>query len=77
LVDYKQLGYSDEATLRKYITNHYNYTKSERAKEILEDWDNAMLKFIKVFPKEYKEALKKQKKTEEKVEESKESKVLV
>jgi glutamate synthase (NADPH/NADH) large chain len=77
LVDYKQLGYSDEATLRKYITNHYNYTKSERAKEILEDWDNAMLKFIKVFPKEYKEALKKQKKAEEKVEESKESKVLV
>ena len=37
--------------------------KEEEAipKEILEDWDNALLKFIKIFPKEYKEALRKQK----------------
>jgi len=60
LNDYKELGYSDEETLRKYITNHYKYTDSTRAKNILEDWDNSMLKFIKVYPSEYKEALKKQ-----------------
>lgn len=65
LTDYSSIDYEDEEVLRKYITNHYNYTKSERAKQILEDWDNAMLKFIKVFPKEYQEALEKLKKKQE------------
>ncbi len=83
LVDYKTLGYSDEAILKKYITNHYTYTKSERAKEILDNWDEAMLKFIKVFPREYKEALRKQrlakaeKAVETKMPESKENEILV
>ncbi|HCC32232.1 MAG TPA: glutamate synthase large subunit [Marinilabiliales bacterium] len=61
LSDYDTIEYDDEEVLRKYISNHFNYTGSTRAKEILEDWDNALLKFIKIFPKEYKEALRKQK----------------
>lgn len=58
LTDYMELEYNDEPILRKYIENHYSYTQSTRAKEILDDWDNALLKFIKVFPHEYREALK-------------------
>jgi glutamate synthase (NADPH/NADH) large chain len=58
LTDYMELEYDDESTLRKYIENHYRYTQSTRAKEILDNWDNALLKFIKIFPQEYREALK-------------------
>ncbi len=81
LKDYEELGYSDEEALHEYITKHYNYTKSDRAKEILENWDNAMRKFIKVYPSEYKEALKKLAKGKEKKEvvelKTKEKEVLV
>lgn len=67
LTDFDTITYDDEEVLKKYITNHYNYTGSARAKEILDNWDNAMLKFIKVFPKEYQSALVKlkQKQAEE------------
>jgi glutamate synthase domain-containing protein 3 len=60
LTDYDTIEYDDEEVLREYITNHYNYTGSTRAKEILENWDNSLLKFIKIFPKEYQMALKNQ-----------------
>ncbi|MDA3894504.1 MAG: glutamate synthase large subunit [Salinivirgaceae bacterium] len=72
LNDFKELGYSDEETLKKYITNHYKYTDSTRAKKILEDWDNAMLKFVKVYPSEYKAALVKQAEAKAKKESEKE-----
>lgn len=62
LSDYETIDYEDEEVLRTYITNHYKYTGSKRAKEILDNWDNAMLKFIKIFPEEYKKALENQKK---------------
>ena len=65
LKDFSGISYEDEEVLRLYITNHYNYTKSKRAKEILDDWDNAMQKFVKVFPEEYRKALAKLKTKEE------------
>jgi glutamate synthase (NADPH/NADH) large chain len=65
LKDYSTINYEDEEVLRHYITNHYNYTKSQRAKDILDDWDNAMLKFIKIFPEEYRVALAKLKAKQE------------
>jgi glutamate synthase (NADPH/NADH) large chain len=51
------LGESDEATLRRMIERHAQYTGSVRAREILEDWNNYRAKFVKVFPKEYQRAL--------------------
>jgi len=65
LTSYDYLEYEDEDILKKYITNHYNNTKSKRAKEILDDWNNAMLKFIKIYPEEYKIALEKQNKAKQ------------
>ena len=59
--DYGKLDFEDEEVLKHYITNHYQYTKSKRALEILEDWDNAMLKFVKILPEEYRVALHKKK----------------
>ncbi len=68
LDDYECIDLDDEEILHDYIRKHYQYTLSKRAKEILDDWDNAMLKFIKVFPKEYKLALENQKKKTEALE---------
>ncbi|MDM8357160.1 glutamate synthase-related protein [Pandoraea communis] len=48
---------TDEAQLRELIERHFQYTGSTRAKALLEDWDGARRKFVKVFPNEYKRAL--------------------
>ncbi|GAB3630094.1 glutamate synthase-related protein [Pandoraea terrae] len=50
-------GQTDEALLRDLIERHFQYTGSSRAKALLEDWDSARRKFVKVFPNEYKRAL--------------------
>ena len=48
----------DERRLRGLIKNHLRYTGSERAKAILDDWDNYLPKFVKVMPVEYRRALR-------------------
>ncbi len=44
--------------LKELIENHYNATLSPLAQRILENWENELPKFIKIFPEEYKQALK-------------------
>ena len=39
------------------IEKHAQYTGSQRARQILDDWANYRPKFVKVFPNEYKRAL--------------------
>ena len=50
-------GLSDEAQLKKLLEDHNRWTGSKRARELLDNWDTARLKFVKVFPNEYKRAL--------------------
>jgi glutamate synthase (NADPH/NADH) large chain/glutamate synthase (ferredoxin) len=50
-------GLSDEAQLRKLLEDHNRWTGSKRARELLDTWSVARLKFVKVFPNEYKRAL--------------------
>ena len=50
-------GRSDEAVLRQLIERHAQYTGSQRARLILVDWADYRVKFVKVFPNEYKRAL--------------------
>jgi glutamate synthase domain-containing protein 3 len=50
-------GFSDEALLRHLIEQHGRHTGSARAREILEQWAQYRLRFVKVFPKEYRRAL--------------------
>jgi len=45
------------AAVRAMIQKHLDYTKSERAKVILENWDAYLPKFVKVMPKDYKRML--------------------
>jgi len=48
---------NDIRQLRELIENHYNATLSPLAQRILEDWEEQLPKFIKVFPEEYRQAL--------------------
>ncbi|MCX8517096.1 MAG: glutamate synthase subunit alpha, partial [Rhodoferax sp.] len=50
-------GESDEAQLKKLLEDHNRWTGSKRARELLDNWDSSRLKFVKVFPNEYKRAL--------------------
>ena len=48
---------NDIQQLKDLIENHYNATLSPLAQRILEDWENCLPKFIKVFPEEFRQAL--------------------
>ncbi len=50
-------GQTDEAQLKKLLQDHNRWTGSKRARELLDNWDAARSKFVKVFPNEYKRAL--------------------
>ncbi|WP_268236028.1 glutamate synthase-related protein, partial [Deinococcus soli (ex Cha et al. 2016)] len=49
---------SDEAHLRRLLESHHKWTGSQRASELLDDWDATLKRFVKVFPKEYQRALR-------------------
>ncbi len=53
----QHLSQPDEVTLKGLIENHANFTGSQRAKDILANWEASRSKFIKVMPIEYKRAL--------------------
>jgi glutamate synthase (NADPH) large chain len=48
---------TDEVQLKKLLEEHFKWTGSRRARELLDDWAQARAKFVKVFPTEYKRAL--------------------
>ena len=54
---YKLSDPEDIDELKALIENHYNYTLSALAQEILEKWEKEQRHFIKVYPEEYKKAL--------------------
>ena len=43
--------------LYEMISNHFNYTKSTVAKFVLNDFENQLKNFVKVFPKDYKKSI--------------------
>ncbi|MFP5248364.1 MAG: hypothetical protein ACLGP3_00885, partial [Acidobacteriota bacterium] len=45
------------AEVKKLVTQHYNHTKSPRAKQLLAEWDLTVPKFVKVMPNDYKRML--------------------
>jgi glutamate synthase (NADPH/NADH) large chain len=50
-------GQTDDAQLKKLLEDHSRWTGSKRARALLDDWDVARRRFVKVFPIEYKRAL--------------------
>jgi glutamate synthase domain-containing protein 3 len=53
----KHAGRGDEPLLRELVERHLRYTGSTRALAILDDWEAARGRFVKVFPNEYRRAL--------------------
>ncbi len=48
----------DAERLRILVERHKLHTGSKRAAQLLDDWDNALRKFVKVMPRDYALALK-------------------
>uniref|UniRef100_UPI003B9D2CC7 glutamate synthase large subunit n=1 Tax=Novosphingobium sp. TaxID=1874826 RepID=UPI003B9D2CC7 len=48
----------DAERLRVLVERHHLYTGSNRAREILDNWDAALGKFVKVMPRDYARALR-------------------
>ena len=47
----------DAERLRILVERHLLYTGSARARELLDDWENALSRFVKVMPRDYRRAL--------------------
>ena len=45
------------AEVKQLVQKHHDYTKSPRAKALLDSWDQTVPKFVKVLPKDYKRML--------------------
>ncbi len=50
--------YHSQDRLRILLERHHLYTGSKRARALLDDWDNAIGRFVKVMPRDYRRALK-------------------
>lgn len=57
MVDLDPLDAADAQELQDMISRHYAYTGSTVAKFVLDDFENQLKNFIKVFPKDYKKVL--------------------
>jgi glutamate synthase (NADPH/NADH) large chain len=57
MVELEDLQQSDVESLQVLLQNHLDYTKSPKAKTILENWSKSSKNFIKVMPTDYKRAL--------------------
>ena len=47
----------DAERLRVLVERHLLYTGSARARDLLDDWENALSRFVKVVPRDYRRAL--------------------
>lgn len=57
MVDLDPVINGDSDELRTMIENHFKTTKSTVAKFILDDFENQLKNFVKVFPRDYKKVL--------------------
>jgi glutamate synthase (NADPH/NADH) large chain len=53
----RHLNRADEAILREAVDRHLRFTGSTRALAIVDSWEVARARFVKVFPNEYRRAL--------------------
>jgi glutamate synthase domain-containing protein 3 len=57
LVELEQLSEHDEAELKDLVAEHAQRTGSQVARAMLDGWDDAVRRFVKVMPRDYKRAL--------------------
>jgi glutamate synthase (NADPH/NADH) large chain len=61
MVDFDPLEDEDLRRIKRLIKNHQSFTNSGTAKDLLEDFENAVQSFVKVMPRDYKAVLLKNK----------------
>jgi glutamate synthase (NADPH/NADH) large chain len=59
MVDLDPVDADDAAELRDLIENHFLHTGSTVARFVLNDFDNQLRHFVKVFPRDYKKVVQK------------------
>ncbi|RYF88000.1 MAG: glutamate synthase subunit alpha, partial [Chitinophagaceae bacterium] len=57
MVDMDPLNMDDAKSLFSFVSKHFQYTKSTVAKFVLDDFENQLGNFVKVFPKDLKRVL--------------------
>ena len=58
MVDVGALEEPEEiAAVGAMIERHYGYTKSGRARQVLDNWDRMVPKFVRVMPRDYNRML--------------------
>jgi glutamate synthase (NADPH) large chain len=62
MIDLDPLDQDDAIVLQDLITKHYAHTDSKVAKFVLDDFENQLKQFVKVFPKDYKKVVLEKKK---------------
>jgi glutamate synthase (ferredoxin) len=59
MVALEKLEDAQEITaVRRLVERHLEHTSSDRARRVLDGWDDAVRSFVKVIPKDYKRMLK-------------------
>ncbi|MDP4213761.1 MAG: glutamate synthase large subunit [Bacteroidota bacterium] len=57
MIDLDPLDQEDAVEMKSMIAKHYDYTSSQVARFVLDDFENQLRNFVKVFPKDYKKVL--------------------
>ena len=57
MIDLDPVNEEDAREIKEMISNHYAYTGSSVAKFVLDDFENQLRNFVKVFPKDFKRVL--------------------
>jgi glutamate synthase (NADPH/NADH) large chain len=57
MVDLDPVNEEDASELKRMISDHFRYTGSTVAGFVLEDFENQLKNFVKVFPRDYKRVL--------------------
>ena len=65
LVELEPLTRDDQQVLKTMVRDHLDHTQSAVATDLLDNWDAAVGKFVKVMPRDYKLALERLKKENE------------
>ncbi|MGA8018433.1 MAG: glutamate synthase large subunit [Desulfobacterales bacterium] len=58
MVDLEEVSTDDLPELKELIVSHYRYTQSTVAARVLANWNEALSRFVKVIPVDYKRALR-------------------
>jgi glutamate synthase domain-containing protein 3 len=57
MVKLEEIKEQDKDTIYNLLHNHFKYTKSSKAKKVIDNMNEELKKFVKVIPIEYKRIL--------------------